>query len=79
MRLSCPPPPSLDTFLAAYLEVPSQVAQIPSVIPAVLKAASLGTRWAYSDVLRYAWYVSIPFSVLPIVACLSLRNLERFV
>ena len=72
------PLPSAPLFVKAYLLDPKVLSKIPGVTPAVLEAAALGSRWAYSDSLAYVWYTSIPFGILAIVACLFLGNIRRY-
>jgi hypothetical protein len=69
---------SVKAFVITYLEASTKISEVPGVTPAILQAASLGTRWAYSDSLSYVWYTSIAFGLLAIVACLFLGDMKRF-
>ena len=72
------PMASVEEFVVAVLKAPKTVAEISGVTPAVVEAASLATRWAYSDSLKYVWYTSTPFGVLACVACLFLGNVRPY-
>ena len=72
------PLPSAQLFVEAYLLDPKESSKLKGVTPAILEAAALGSRWAYSDSLAYVWYTSIAFGVLAIVACLFLGNIRRY-
>jgi hypothetical protein len=67
-----------EEFVIAYLTAPKSVSLVPGVTPAVINAAEIGSRWAYSDSLVYVWYMSIAFGVLSIIACLFLGNIRPY-
>jgi hypothetical protein len=69
---------SAEEFVISYLTAPNSVSLVPGVTPAVIRAAEIGSRWAYSDSLAYVWYVSIAFGVLSTIACLFLGNVRPY-
>jgi len=72
------PPSNAVAFVGTYLTAPENITQVPGVTPAVLEGAIIGTRWAYSEALRYVWITSIPFGVLACVACLFLGDIGSY-
>ena len=72
------PTASATTFVFAYLTDPSSLTHIPGVTPAILEAAAMGSRWAYSDSLSYVWYTSIAFGGCAIVACVFLGDIGKY-
>lgn len=69
---------SAEQFTVAFLTSPDSVSLVPGVTSAVIQAAEMGSRWAYSESLSYVWYVSIPFGVMSIIACLFLGNIRPY-
>lgn len=69
---------SAEQFTVAFLTAPDSVTLVPGVTSAVIQAAEMGSRWAYSESLSYVWYVSIPFGVMSIIACLFLGNIRPY-
>lgn len=72
------PQDSATDFVTAFLTDPASVGSISGVTESVLQAATMGSRWAYSDALSYVWYVSIPFGVLSVIACFCIGDVSRF-
>jgi hypothetical protein len=69
---------SAEQFVVAILTAPNSVSLVPGATSAVIEAAELGSRWAYSESLAYVWYVSIAFGVVSIIACLFLGNIRPY-
>ncbi|KAH0842748.1 hypothetical protein AYO21_04253 [Fonsecaea monophora] len=72
------PESSAATFVQTFLTVPANATAVAGVTPAIVQAATIGSRWAYSDALSYVWYVSIPFGVLSIIGCLLIGDISKF-
>jgi hypothetical protein len=51
------PMESVEAFVGLFLTVPEELAttNIVGVTPAVIQGATIGTRWAYSESLKYVW------------------------
>ena len=71
------PTSSATTFVTTFLTVPANITDVAGVTPAIIKAATIGSRWAYSDALAYVWYTSIPFGVLSIIGCLMIGDISK--
>jgi hypothetical protein len=69
---------SATDFVVAYLTAPTTLSSIEGVTPAILEAAAIGSRWAYSDSLKYVWYVSVPFGTLACIGCCFLPNIKKY-
>jgi hypothetical protein len=67
-----------ETFTAIFLTSPQNITQIPGITPAIIEAATIGSRWAYADALKYVWYISLVFGVCSIVACCFIGNMNRY-
>jgi hypothetical protein len=72
------PASSATEFVTIYLTAPANITSVAGVNDAILAAASLGSRWAYSESLKYVWYVSVPFGVLACIAAASLGNIGKY-
>ncbi|RDW74226.1 hypothetical protein BP5796_07668 [Coleophoma crateriformis] len=72
------PASSLANFTTAYLSSPTMAQNITGVTPEIFAAASLGSRWAYSEALKMVWYISIPFGVLATIASFLIGNIELY-
>jgi len=48
---------SVEAFVGLFLTEPEKLAttSIPGVTPQVIEGATIGTRWAYSESLKYVW------------------------
>lgn len=67
-----------ETFVGTFLTVPGDIAKIPGVNATVVEAATLGSRWAYAESLRYVWYTSIAFGSLAIILCLFIPSIRKY-
>jgi hypothetical protein len=72
------PNSSVTEFVGTYLTAPANTSSIHGVTSAILEAASMGERWAYSESLRMVWLVSIPFGVCAILACCFIGNTSQY-
>lgn len=72
------PESSATEFVKMFLSNPANVSSIAGVTSAVVEAATIGSRWAYSEALAYVWYVSIPFGILSIIACCMMGDVSEF-
>lgn len=67
-----------EAFVGTFLTKPADIAKIPGVNAAVIEAATLGSRWAYAESLRYVWYTSIAFGCLAIILCLFIPSIRKY-
>lgn len=65
-------------FVETFLGAPEKIAEVPGVTPAIINAATIGSRWAYADSLKYVWLTSIAFGCCAIVACLFIGNISKY-
>ena len=74
------PPTSAKEFVELFVGAPQKLANVsvPGLTPAVIEAATLGSRTAYADSLKDVWYTSIAFGSLAVLACVFLGNNSRF-
>jgi hypothetical protein len=78
------PPSSAEPFVVLFLTAPTNLttpagaAEVPGLSPAVIEGATIGTRWAYAESLKYVWYTSLPFGILACITCLMLGKSTRF-
>jgi hypothetical protein len=72
------PVTSSNEFILAFLTNPTTIMDIEGVTPTILEAATLASRWAYSDSLAYVWYSSISFGVIACIACLFIGNVRPY-
>lgn len=72
------PESSAEAFVSTFLSTPAAAVNVTGVTPAIVEAAVIGSRWGYSEALKYVWYVSIPFGCLSIVGCFLIGDISRF-
>jgi hypothetical protein len=72
------PSSSATSFVQTFLTLPANISDVAGVTPAIIDAATIGSRWAYSDALAYVWYTSIPFGVLSIIGCLLIGDISKY-
>ncbi|KAI1612526.1 putative major facilitator superfamily transporter [Exophiala viscosa] len=65
-------------FVTTFLTDPAAIESAPGYTPAIAKAATLGTSWAYAGALKYVWYVSIPFGVLAMISAAFVPNIKKY-
>ena len=68
----------LESFVTTFLTAPANITTAPGYSPAIAQAATLGSKWAYSESLKWVWYVSIPFGVLAIIACAFIPPIKKW-
>lgn len=71
---------SATDFVGLFLTAPQELVTvpIPGLTPTVVQAATLGSRWAYAESLKYVWYTSIAFGGLSILPCVFLGNISKY-
>jgi hypothetical protein len=69
---------SLEPFIGALLTDPTKLALVPGVTPEIVAAATVGSRWAYSESLKYVWLTSIAFGAISIVACVFIKSIRKY-
>jgi hypothetical protein len=69
---------SATAFVTALLTDPAAVVNVPGVTPAVIEAATIGTRWGYAYALKYVWLTSIGFGAASVVAACFLPNIAKY-
>jgi hypothetical protein len=69
---------SVKTFVGTFLTVPEEVVKIPGVTLEIVDAATVGTRWAYSQSLKYVWFTSIAFGSVAIICTVLLPNTRKY-
>lgn len=71
---------SATEFVTLFLTDPAALAttKIPGMTPQVVQAATIGSRWAYAESLKYVWLTSTAFGVCAIIACLFLGNISKY-
>lgn len=65
-------------FVGIFLTTPANITSAPGYSSAIVEAATIGSRWAYADALKYVWYTSIPFGCLAVVSCLFLPSIKSY-
>ncbi|GIZ43166.1 hypothetical protein CKM354_000640400 [Cercospora kikuchii] len=71
-------PADATEFVTTFLTAPADVVLLPYASPAIVAAATEGTRWAYSKALTYVWYTSIPFGIITIAVALFLPDIRKW-
>ncbi|KAI4944058.1 hypothetical protein J4E91_008913 [Alternaria rosae] len=71
---------SVEAFVGLFLTEPEALATttISGVTPEVIESATIGTRWAYSESLKYVWFTSIAFGSIAIVCTLLLPSTKKY-
>jgi hypothetical protein len=69
---------SVYSFIGTLVTNPKMLSEVPGVTPAVIEAATIATRWAYSESLKYVWYTSITFGVLSVLGYLFLGQVRPY-
>lgn len=70
------PASSAVEFTTTYLTAPANLTG--SVSPTILAGAALGSSWAYSEALKWVWYISIPFGICATIASGFIGNTESY-
>jgi hypothetical protein len=72
------PAASATDFVTTFLTAPANISSVAGVNEAVLQAATIGTRWAYSDSLKWVWITSIPFGACAIIASCFIGSITSY-
>lgn len=64
--------------VGTFLTAPKNITSVPGVTPAIIEAATIGSRWAYAESLKFVWLTSIAFGVCSIIACLFIGNITPY-
>lgn len=68
----------IEGFVGTFLKAPANITSAPGYTPAIAAAATLGSRWAYAESLKWVWYVSIPFGALAVIACVFIPPIRKW-
>lgn len=71
-------PDDATAFVTAFLTTPGLIADAPGYSPSVAAAATVGSRWAYAESLKYVWLTSMAFGVLAILSCTAIPSIKAF-
>ncbi|KAK6393115.1 hypothetical protein LTR65_002806 [Meristemomyces frigidus] len=71
-------PANATAFVTAFLTTPESIATAPGYSLSVAEAATIGSRWAYAEALKYVWYTSMAFGVLAILSCLAIPSIKKY-
>lgn len=69
---------NLESFVTTFLTAPANITTAAGYTPEIAAAATIGSRWAYTESLKWVWYVSIPFGVLAIIACFFIPSIKKW-
>ena len=72
------PASDAKAFVTTFLTKPKEIVTAAGYTPRIAAAATLGSRWAYSESLRWVWFVSIPFGILSIIACFFIPPIKKW-
>ena len=72
------PATSAEEFVGVFLTAPANLTTVAGVNERIITAATLGTRWAYADSLKFVWLASIPFGVCAIIACCFIGSITKY-
>lgn len=65
-------------FVTTFLTTPANITTAPGYTPKIALAATMGSRWAYAESLKWVWYVSIPFGVMAVIACVFIPPIRKW-
>jgi len=71
-------PADAAEFVKTFLTTSENITGATGYSPAILEAATLGSKWAYAESLEYVWYSSIAFGILSIIACVLLPSIKKY-
>lgn len=72
------PAADLEAFVTTFLTDPTNIADAPGYSEEIALAATMGSRWAYAESLKWVWVVSIPFGILAMVACFFVPPIKKW-
>lgn len=64
--------------VSAFLTAPQTLVADTHISPAIIASASLGSRWAFSESLKFVFITSVPFGVLAMVAAFFIGNASEY-
>jgi len=67
-----------EAFVGTFLTKPTEILKVPGVNATIIEAATLGSRWAYAESLRYVWYTSIAFGTLACILSLFMPSIRKY-
>jgi hypothetical protein len=68
----------VEGFVTTFLTAPANITDAPGYTTAVAEAATLGSRWAYAESLKWVWVASIPFGLLAMVAAVLVPKINKW-
>ncbi|KAK5048186.1 hypothetical protein LTR84_005856 [Exophiala bonariae] len=68
----------VENFVTIFLTDPANIDNVPGYTVEIAAAANLGSRWGYSESLKWVWVTSVPFGVLAMVACCLLPSIKKW-
>ncbi|OCK74475.1 putative major facilitator superfamily transporter [Lepidopterella palustris CBS 459.81] len=69
---------SVPQFVLAFITAPTTLNKVDGATPQIIEAATLGSRWAYAESLKYVWLTTIPFGALCIILCLFMGSNSKY-
>jgi hypothetical protein len=72
------PVEDIPLFVETFLKTPRNITSFPGITQGIIQAATVGSRWAYAESLKYIWCSSIAFGVCAIIACVFLGNVSKY-
>ncbi|KAJ9646693.1 hypothetical protein H2204_000385 [Knufia peltigerae] len=72
------PVKDLEAFVTIFLTSPTNIADAPGYSKEIALAATMGSRWAYAESLKWVWVTSIPFGVLAMLACCFVPSIKKW-
>ncbi|KIW37708.1 uncharacterized protein PV06_10339 [Exophiala oligosperma] len=67
-----------EAFVGTFLTKPAEIAKVPGVNATIIEAATIGSRWAFAESLRYVWYTSIAFGSVACVLSLFIPSIRKY-
>lgn len=68
----------VKTFVTTFLTDPKGLTEVPGYTAEIATAATIGSRWGYSESLKWVWYVSMPFGILAMIACVFVPPIKKW-
>jgi hypothetical protein len=68
----------VENFVTIFLTDPANIDNVPGYTVKIAGAANLGSRWGYSESLKWVWVTSVPFGVLAMVACCFVPSIKKW-
>lgn len=71
-------PAYVEGFVTTFLTNPISISSAQGYTDDIGAAAVIGSRWGYSESLKWVWVVSIPFGILAMIACLFVPPIKKW-